>query len=86
MNAKIKTSDSAGSVDRLAERLRGRNKNDQGEVERKGDVDIIHRYIDYTTEREFYGQTIISWENGFPVMVKENTTLKMDDIEKMVQD
>ena len=49
------------------------------------DVATLHRYIEYNSFREFYGQMIISWEKGVPVTVKNHETLKMKDIRKLLK-
>ena len=47
-------------------------------------VDILHRYIDYLSKKGFFGQMTISWEKGKPIVVKQNSTLNFEDIEKMI--
>ena len=48
-------------------------------------AELLRNYIDYLKEQNFYGQLIISWEHGMPVAVKNNSTLRMIDIEKLLR-
>jgi hypothetical protein len=47
-------------------------------------VELLHKYIDYIAARGYFGQTVISWEKGKPIVVKENSTLNFEDIERLV--
>jgi len=59
---------------------------DKATKEKHKDISIalLHKYIDHLAERNFFGQTSVSWEHGRPIILKENSTLRMDDVEKIL--
>ena len=48
-------------------------------------IEILHKYIDFIVQQDFYGQMIISWEGGIPTVIKEHATLKINDVEKIIE-
>ncbi|RLE25624.1 MAG: hypothetical protein DRJ65_07295 [Acidobacteria bacterium] len=53
--------------------------------DKKKNVALLHDFVDATSKKELFGQMIVSWENGIPVMVKLTSTLKMSDIERLLK-
>lgn len=48
-------------------------------------VKLLHQYIDYLASRNFFGQTTVSWERGRPLVLKENATIHLEEIEKILK-
>ena len=48
-------------------------------------VALLHQYIDFLAKRNFFGQTTVSWERGRPVILKENATLRLEEMEEILK-
>lgn len=45
----------------------------------------LARYLERKMRGRFFGQVVVSFENGKVTSIKENRTLKLDDLEKDCQ-
>ena len=52
--------------------------------ERRDALEVLRRYFDQLSEQGYYGQVIVSWEKGMPITVKQHVTLKLTDVEKLL--